>query len=111
AEGDTLHFMDVESYEQETLPRQRLGDVSKFLVDNMDVIGVYFNDGFRTVEIPVNVPLKIASTEPGFKGDSVSNLMKTATTETGVELKVPLFIKEGDTVRVDTRTGEYVGRE
>ena len=111
AENDTLHFMDAESYDQETLPKKTLGDGWKFLVENMGLIGVYFNDAFRTVELPANVAQKISSTEPGFKGDSVSNLMKNATTETGVALKVPLFIKEGDVVRVDTRTGEYIGRE
>lgn len=110
AEGDTLHFMDVETYDQETLAKSRLGPAAQFLVENMDVIGVYFDGTFRTVDLPANVVLTIGSTEPGFKGDSVSNLMKKATTDTGVEVKVPLFIKEGDKVRVDTRTGEYVAR-
>ncbi|MFA6093569.1 MAG: elongation factor P [Elusimicrobiota bacterium] len=110
AEGESLHFMDVESYEQEVLSKTKLGDQARFLVENMDVIGVYFDDAFRTVDLPANVVLKVESCEPGFKGDSVSNLMKKATTATNIEIKVPLFIKEGDNVRIDTRTGEYMER-
>jgi elongation factor P len=110
AEGETLHFMDVETYEQETLSRSKLGDQTRFLTENMDVIAVYFDGAFRTVDLPANVVQKISSSEPGFKGDSVSNLMKKAVTETGIEVKVPLFIKEGDSIRIDTRTGEYVER-
>ncbi|HAH07783.1 MAG TPA: elongation factor P [Elusimicrobia bacterium] len=110
AEGGTLHFMDVETYEQEVLDRAKLGDQARFLVENMDCIGVYFDGAFRTVTLPANVVLTVSSCEPGFKGDSVSNLQKNATTNTGIELKVPLFIKEGDSIRVDTRTGEYIER-
>ncbi|MBI5242876.1 MAG: elongation factor P [Elusimicrobia bacterium] len=110
AEGDALHFMDVETYEQETLPKSKLGEQARFLIENMDVIGVYFDGAFRTVDLPANVVMSVTSAEPGFKGDSVSNLTKKATTDTGIEIKVPLFIKEGDKVRVDTRTGEYVER-
>lgn len=110
SDGESLHFMDQENYEQVTLPKERLGEGVKFLVDNMDVIGVFFDGKFRTVELPANVVVKIVSAEPGVKGDSVSNLMKNAVTETGIELKVPLFIKEGDAIRVDTRTGQYIER-
>ena len=109
-EGDTLHFMDTESYEQETLPKSKMGEQSRFLTENMEVIGVYFDGAFRTVTLPANVVMTVTSAEPGFKGDSVSNLMKKAVLDTGIEIKVPLFIKEGDQVRVDTRTGEYVER-
>ena len=110
ADGEALHFMDVETYEQEVLQKSRLGDDAKFLVENMDIVGVYFDGKFRTVEMPANVVVTVSFAEPGVKGDSVSNLMKSATTDTGIELKVPLFIKEGDKIRVDTRTGEYVER-
>ena len=110
AEGDALHFMDVETYEQETLPKSKLGEQARFLIENMECIGVFFDGAFRTVDLPANVVMSVASCEPGFKGDSVSNLQKNATTNTGIELKVPLFIKEGDKVRVDTRTGEYLER-
>lgn len=110
AEGETLHFMDVESFEQEQLPKTKLGEQARFLVENMDVIGVYFDGAFRTVDLPANVVTRITTCEPGFKGDSVSNLQKKATTAEGVEVKVPLFIKEGDSIRIDTRTGEYMER-
>jgi elongation factor P len=110
AEGDSLHFMDTESFEQEVLPRTKLGEQARFLVENMDCIGVYYDGAFRTVSLPANVVLIVTSCEPGFKGDSVSNLQKNATLSTGIELKVPLFIKEGDEIRVDTRTGAYIER-
>ena len=110
SEGDTFHFMDQETYDQTTLERVKIGDGARFLVDNMDVIGVYFDGNFRTIEVPPNVTVQIASAEPGFKGDSVSNLQKNAITAIGIAVKVPLFIKEGDMIKVDTRTGEYVER-
>jgi elongation factor P len=110
SEGDTFHFMDSEDFEQTTLPRSKIGDGARFLVDNMDVIGVFFDGVFRTIEVPPNVTVEVASAEPGFKGDSVSNLLKNATTANGIAVKVPLFIKEGDKIKVDTRTGEYVER-
>ena len=106
----TLHFMDSETFEQVTLPRERLGESVKFMIENMDVIGVFFDGVFRTVELPANVVVTISSAEPGVKGDSVSNLQKLASTSNGITLKVPLFIKEGDSIRVDTRTGEYLER-
>jgi elongation factor P len=102
--------MDSEDFEQTTLPRAKIGDGARFLVDNMDVIGVFFDGVFRTIEVPPNVTVEVASAEPGFKGDSVSNLLKNATTANGIAVKVPLFIKEGDKIKVDTRTGEYVER-
>ena len=110
SEGDTFHFMDSENYEQTTLERVKIGDGARFMVDNMEVIGVFFDGVFRTIEVPPNVTVEVASAEPGFKGDSVSNLLKNATTSNGITVRVPLFIKEGDTIKVDTRTGEYVER-
>lgn len=109
-EGGLAHFMDMESYEQNTLPIEKMGESAKFLVDNMECEGLYFNDKLYTVELPVAVVLTVTSTVPGVKGDSVSNMMKPATLASGAEVKVPLFIKEGDKVKVDTRTGEYVER-
>lgn len=110
SEGDNFHFMDQESFEQTSLKREQIGDGARFLVDGMDVIGVFFDGVFRTIEVPPNVVVEVASAEPGFKGDSVSNLLKNATTSNGIAVKVPLFIKEGDKIKVDTRTGEYVAR-
>ncbi|MBI3300273.1 MAG: elongation factor P [Elusimicrobia bacterium] len=110
SEGDTFHFMDQENYEQSTLKREQIGDQARFMTDNMDVIGVFFDGVFRTVEVPPNITVEISSAEPGFKGDSVSNLLKNAVTANGITVRVPLFIKEGDRIKVDTRSGEYVGR-
>ena len=97
--GDMATFMNTETYDQVEVEVKKLGDLVKYLKDNMDAI-----------EVAIKVPLKIASTVPGVKGDTVANTTKEATLETGAVIKVPLFINEGDTVLVDTRTGSYVER-
>ena len=109
-EGGLAHFMDMESYEQVMVGADKLGDSARFLTENMAVQGVYVDGKFFTVELPTSVVMAVASTVPGIRGDSVSNMMKPATLESGIEIQVPLFIKEGDKVKVDTRTGEYVAR-
>ena len=109
-EGDNCVFMDDENYEQVSFPKSKLGDQAKFLTENMAVLGVYVDEKLFNVELPPNVVLTVSSTVPGIKGDSVSNMVKPATLETGIEINVPLFIKEGEKIRVDTRTGEYVER-
>ena len=109
-EGGKAHFMDNESFEQIEFPVEKLGEQSRFLTENMQVEGVYLDGKFFAVDLPASVVLKVSSTVPGVKGDSVSNMMKPATLESGIEIQVPLFIKEGDSVKVDTRTGEYVAR-
>jgi elongation factor P len=110
AEGDTFHFMDMQNYEQIGYPREKLGDSAQYMSENMEVEALYLDDKFLSISLPASVELKVTSTVPGIKGDSVSNMMKPATLESGVELQVPLFIKEGDTIKVDTRTGEYLAR-
>ena len=110
AEGDTFHFMDMQNYEQITYPKEKLGESAPYLRDNMEVEALYLDDKFLSIALPASVELKVSSTVPGIKGDSVSNMMKPATLETGVDIQVPLFIKEGDTIRVDTRSGEYLAR-
>ena len=109
-EGDTFHFMDMETFEQIEYPKQKLGDMANYLSENLEVEALYLDDKFLSISLPTSVELKVTSTVPGIKGDSVSNMMKPATLETGVEIQVPLFVKEGDKVRVDTRTGEYLAR-
>jgi elongation factor P len=76
----------------------------------MGVLGVYVDDKLFSIDLPPSVILAVSSTVPGIKGDSVSNMVKPATLETGIEINVPLFIKEGEKIRVDTRTGEYLER-
>jgi len=110
ADGQNYHFMDMTTYEQLEFPKEKLGAAAKFLTENMEVEALYLEDEFLSLQLPANVALKVTGTVPGIKGDSVSNIMKPATLETGVEVQVPLFIKEGDTIKVDTRTGEYLER-
>ena len=109
-EGDMAVFMDQETYEQVSVPKEKLGPQSKFLLENMEVLGVYVDDKLTGIELPANVVLEVTSSEPGVKGDSVSNMNKKAVLSTGLEISVPLFVKEGDKIRVDTRTGQYVER-
>ena len=109
-EGDKAVFMDNETYEQVYYPKDLLGSSAKFLNENMEVLAVYVDDKLTSIELPANVVLTVTSTVPGVKGDSVSNMVKPATLETGLEVSVPLFVKEGDKIRVDTRTSEYVER-
>ncbi|MFH2070757.1 MAG: elongation factor P [Elusimicrobiota bacterium] len=109
-DGKQWHFMDMETFEQSPVSREELGEESKFLKEN-DIIEFLYLDGkYLGVELPITVELKITHTVPGARGDTVSNVMKPATIETGAEIRVPLFIDIGDVVRVDTRTGEYVER-
>ncbi|MBI5882015.1 MAG: elongation factor P [Elusimicrobia bacterium] len=109
-EGDNGVFMDLETYEQVSFPKAKLGGQVNFLKENMQVLGVYVNGVLAAIELPPNVVLTVVSTVPGCKGDSVSNLVKPATLDTGLEINVPLFIKEGDRIRVDTRTSQYCER-
>ena len=109
-DGQNFTFMDNETYDQLTVPLEKLGDQAKFLKENMEVEALYLEEEFLTLDLPASVVLKVTSTVPGVRGDTVSNTTKPATTETGIEVQVPLFIKEGEAIRVDTRTGEYVER-
>jgi elongation factor P len=110
ADADKIHFMDVESYEDMEVSKEQLGETVGFLTDNMQVDAVYLDGEFLTVQIPAAVILTVTETVPGVKGNSVQNSTKPAKLETGIEVQVPLFINEGDRVKVDTRSGEYVER-
>ena len=110
SDGSDFHFMDMKTFEQISFPKEKLSESAKFLTENLEVEATYLDGEFVGIELPISVELKVASTVPGIKGDSVSNMMKPATLETGVEVQVPLFVKEGDVIRVDTRTGEYIER-
>ena len=109
-DGENCVFMDDETYEQISFPKKRMGEQVRFLTENMKVLGVYVDGKLFGIDLPANVILTVSSTVPGIKGDSVSNMVKPATLETGIEITVPLFIKEGEKIRVDTRTGEYIER-
>lgn len=111
ADNDGAHFMDQESYETHTLNNDMLGDAKDFLVDGVVVQMLFFNGTIIGLQMPQQVELTITYTEPGIRGDTASgSVSKAATLETGIEIKVPLFIKEGEKVRVNTETHEFMGR-
>jgi len=103
-------FMDQATYEQYALTREQIGEGAKFLQGEMGVDLISFGGSPVAVLLPVKVELKVVAAAPGIRGDSASNIMKEATLDGDLHVQVPLFIKEGDTVRIDTRTGEYVER-
>ncbi len=109
-EGDQYVFMDNENYDQIFLAKEYLGDAVAFLKPNIDLKVLFFNGKPIGVELPITVDLEVTSTEPGVKGDTATGATKPATLETGHVVQVPLFIEEGDVLRIDTRTGEYVER-
>lgn len=109
-DGDLYYFMDKETYEQIPLNADALGDNFQFVKENTDVKILSYKGNVFGVEPPFFAELKITQTDPGFKGDTATNATKQATLETGAVIKVPLFINEGDVIRIDTRTGEYMER-
>jgi elongation factor P len=102
--------MDMETFEQVPLNKQHLSDAMKFLKENMTVSIMYFKDEPLAVELPTFVELQVVKTDPGFKGDTASGGSKPAKVETGAVVKVPFHINEGDVIRIDTRTSEYIER-
>ena len=104
------YLYDPETFEQMPLGKDAVEDAIKFVKENMNVTIRYFKGQAFSVEAPNFVDLEITKTEPGFKGDTATNNFKPATTETGYELQVPLFINIGDVIKIDTRTGEYLSR-
>lgn len=110
SDGDLYYFMDNETYEQQPIDSHKLGDNFRFVKENMEVKVLSYKGNVFGVEPPNFVELEVTQTDPGFKGDTATNATKPATLETGAEIRVPLFIEEGDMIRVDTRTGEYMER-
>ena len=109
-DGDLYYFMDNETYEQTPISPSILGDNFKFVKENMVCKVLSYKGNVFGVEPPNFVELQVTQTDPGFKGDTATNATKPATLETGAEIKVPLFIDEGEMIRIDTRTGEYMER-
>ena len=109
-DGDQLVFMDSETYDQTPFNREHVGDDIKFLKENTDVDVLFFNSKPLNVQLPNFIEAEITECEPGEKGDTASNVTKPATIETGAVVQVPLFVNEGERIRVDTRSGEYVER-
>ena len=104
------HFMDPDTYETITLDESLIGEAKDYLVENLSVQVLYAEGKPVQVELPASVSLKIVESPEGVRGDTASNVNKPATLETGKTINVPLFIKEGETVKIDTRTGTYMGR-
>ncbi|HEX3029639.1 MAG TPA: elongation factor P [Clostridia bacterium] len=109
-DGGLYYFMDVESYEQQPINESNIGDALKFVKENMVVKILSFKGNVFGIEPPTFVELEIVETEPGYKGDTATGATKPAILETGATIKVPLFINQGDKIRVDTRTAEYMER-
>jgi elongation factor P len=103
-------FMDSKTYEQITFTEELLADSRWYLKENDEYKVLFFEGNPLDVDLPTSVVLRIQSTEPAIKGDSVTNITKSATLETGLQVKVPLFVREGELIKVDTRTGEYIER-
>ncbi len=109
-DGDDYHFMDTDSYDQFMVTAEILENAVHYLKDGMMLERTSYQDETIGVELPVTVDLVVAETEPGFAGDTQTGARKPATTESGLVVTVPIFVNEGDTIRVDTRTGEYQTR-
>jgi len=107
---DHYHFMDNESYEQTPLTAEQLGDARKFLKENIEVKILFYSGSPIAVEVPMFVELAIVKTDPGFKGDTASGGSKPALLESGITVKVPFHLNEGDIIKIDTRTSEYIER-
>jgi elongation factor P len=110
SDGDSLVCMDNETYEQINIAKELISDGIKFLKESEEVEVLLNGSEIISVEIPIFINLKVVETEPGFKGDTATGAVKSAKLETGAQINVPLFINEGDILKVDTRTGEYSER-
>jgi elongation factor P len=110
SDGELFHFMDVESYEQIALNASDVGDSLTYVRENDNVKILSHNGNVFGIEPPLFAELVITETEPGFKGDTATGATKPATVETGAVVNVPLFVSEGEKIKIDTRTGEYLGR-
>lgn len=110
SDGAKYNFMDSESYHEVVVSGKLLGDKTKFLKENSEAVGRFSGEELISVELPASVTLKITETEPGVRGDTAKSGSKPATVETGAVIKVPLFVSMGDSIRVDTRTGQYLER-
>ena len=109
-DGEDFVFMDLKSYEQTYVPAATVGDAAAYMLEGQDVIVAFHDDDVLFVELPAAVVLTVSHTEPGLQGDRSSAGTKPATLETGAEIQVPLFLNEGDRVKVDTRSGAYISR-
>ncbi len=110
SDGDLYHFMDEENFEQTSLDSNQLGDAINYLKEGMSLQISSYKDELMGVELPITIELEVTGSEPGFKGDTATGGTKPATLETGITIEVPLFINQGDIIKVDTRSGSYLER-
>jgi elongation factor P len=109
-DGDVYHFMDTETYDQLAVSARQIGEDARYLKEGTDVFVSSYEGEVLGVDLPITVDLEVTQTDPGFAGDTATGAKKAATLETGLVVQVPLFVNEGDTLRIDTRSGEYVTR-
>ncbi len=109
-ENNKYVFMDPDTYEQVAIPEDVIGESSRFLMEGENVIVMYFEDRPVSVDLPISLVFEVTYTEPGFKGNTVSNVLKEATLNNGATVRVPTFVKIGDMVKIDTRNGDYVSK-
>lgn len=109
-DGDAFHFMDSETYDQFAVSAKQIGDDARYLKEGTEVFVSMYEAEVLGVDLPVAVDLRVVQTDPGFAGDTAAGAKKGATVETGLVVQVPLFVNEGDLLRIDTRTGEYMTR-
>lgn len=108
--GTAYHFMDNETYDQFTLDQDRIGDNKKFLLEGTECYALHIEGNPISIQIPPKMDFKVSKTTPGVKGDTATGGSKECTTETGATIKVPLFIKEGDVIKINTENGTYVSK-
>lgn len=107
---DGYHFMDNTTYEQFIIPEEVIGERKGYLTENLEVTGLFYEGKILDIKMPLTVDLKVIEAEPGHKGDTVQGGKKRVKLETGITVQTPLFVETGDTIRIDTRTGEYITR-
>lgn len=110
SDDNFFHFMDVETFEQVAVPNDLVGDYAGFLKENMEVKLTFYQEQPLDIELPLTVDLKVVYAEASVRGDTATGVTKKVKTETGAEVSVPMFVSEGDVIRVDTRTGAYITR-
>lgn len=109
-DGELYYFMDTDTYEQPAIHKDRLEEVLPYLTENMEVKLSTYEGELIDIEIPITVELEVVQAEPGFAGDTAQGAAKQVTVSTGLEVQTPLFVEEGNVIRIDTRTGEYITR-
>ncbi len=110
SDGDNFHFMDNVTYDQPAIPADVVGDLAGFLKEGIECKLTFYENKPLDIEVPLTVDLKVVAAEVAVRGDTATGVTKKVKVETGISVQVPNFVKEGDTIRVDTRTGEYVTR-